>query len=166
MLLYYKVLKELAKSNKDERMPCNGIDQIQQWYAVVLDQSYHEIRIFCKDLSWLDNSFLLSSLSHFLYTPWTSVKILLKEDCNLSFLGPMLSLKHLEIKIAKGSYATPEAKEFAVADDRCFRFESSPDFGIINFNHFNDSEQLIDAFDQAFKFGTIKDVKKVETNNE
>lgn len=166
MSLYYKVLKQLAESNKDERMPCTGVERIQQWYSVILDQSYHEIRIFCKDLNWLDNSFLLSSLSHFLYTPWTNVKILLKEDYNLSFLGPMLSLKNLEIKIAKGSYATPEAKEFAVADDRCFRFESSPDLGIINFNHFDDSFKLIDAFDQAFKFGFIKDVKKVEINNE
>jgi hypothetical protein len=166
MSIYYSALKNLAKSNSDERLPCNGNDQIQQWYAIVLNQSYHEIRIFAKDLSWLNNLFILDLLYKFLYTPWTSVKILLKEDCDLSFLGPIFNLKNLEVKIAKGSYALADAKEFTVVDDRCFRFEAQPDFGIINFNNFDDSFKLIDAFDQAFKFGLVKDVKKVETNNE
>lgn len=63
MSTYYAVLKKLAESNKNERFPCTSVEQIQQWYTVVLNHSYSEIRIFAKDLNCFNNLFLLNALS-------------------------------------------------------------------------------------------------------
>lgn len=164
MSTYYAVLKKLAESNKNERMPCTSVEHIQQWYSIVLNHSYSEIRIFAKDLNYFNNIYLLDILDKFLSNPWKTIKILLKEDCDLSWLN-QISGDNLEIKIATGSYSKPDAKEFTVADASCFRFEARPDLGIINFNHYDDSIELVSAFDQAFALGYIK-VKKVESNNE
>lgn len=165
MSKYYATLKKLAESNANERLMCTSMDAIQQWYSVVLDHSYSEIRIFCKDLNWLNNLYFLNLLNQFLFFPWKNVKILLKEDCDLSWLN-QFNNNYLEIRIATGSYSKPEAKEFTVVDDNCFRFEVRPDFGVINFNHYDDSRKLIVAFDAAFALASIKDFKKVENNNE
>jgi hypothetical protein len=157
---YYRVLKILAEKNVNERMPCSSLHEIQKFYSIVLTHKYSEIRIFCKDLGWLNNQYLIDLLGGFLYIPWNNIKILLKEDCDLSWLNQFSNNDNLQIRIAKGSYSKPEAKEFAVIDDRCFRFEA-PQFGIINFNHKKDSKPLIDAFNEAFKLGAPK---KIENN--
>lgn len=164
MITYYDMIKKLSEKNRNERMPSNGLKEIQQWYSIVLDQPYLEVRIFCKDLNWLNNQFMLDKLHNFLYNRWASVKILLKEDCDLSWFHYPNQNGNLEIRTATGSYSSAEAKEFAVVDDHCFRFEVRPDFGIINFNHYNDSQRLIDAFHQAFHMGLIKNFKKVKEN--
>lgn len=162
MSQYYDVLKDLAESNEDERMSCSRLDQIQQWYSVVLNHSYTKIRIFCKDLDWLNNQLLLDALHNFLYAPWAHIQILLKEDCDLSWFHFKNNGGNLEIKTAVGSYATPEAKEFTVADDHCYRFEVSPDFGLINFNNHDDAFNLINAFDKAFLMGVVKEFRKTK----
>lgn len=160
MHTYYSVLKYLAEKNKNERMPCTSLAHIQQWYAVILDH-YSDIKIFCKDLSCLNNSFHLNSLNEYLSRPWKNIRILLKEDCDLSWLEQFSNNDNLQIRIAKGSYTTADAKEFSVADEVAFRFEAKPDLGIINFNHKKDSKPLIDAFNEAFKLGSPK---KIENN--
>lgn len=166
MFNYYSVLKKLAESDKDERITCTGLEKIQQWYSVVLDRPYLEIRIFCKDLDWLNDQLLLDALYNFLYNRWANVKILLKEDCDLSWFHYPNQNGNLEIRTAVGSYSTSEAKEFTVIDDHCFRFEVAPDFGIINFNNFDDSSKLIDAFNKAFRMGHIKNFRKAKKINE
>lgn len=163
---YYRVLKILAEKKINERMPCTGVNKMQQWYAVILNHSYSEIRIFCKDLNLLNSSFYIESLSNYLNNPWRTIKILLKEDCDLSWLEPLAKYDNLQIRIARGSYSEASAKEFSVADDHAFRFEAKPDFGILNFKDKGASLKLIEAFDEALKFSSAKDIKKVENNNE
>ena len=160
MSSYYSVLKYLTEKNSNERMPCTSVEHIQQWYAVILDH-YSDIKIFCKDLSCLNNSFHLNSLSDYLNSPWKNIQILLKEDCDLLWLEQFSNNDNLQIRIAKGSYTKVDAKEFSVADEAAFRFEAKPDFGILNFNHKKDSKPLIDAFNEAFKLGITK---KIENN--
>ncbi len=166
MSTYYGVLKKLAEKNINERMPCTGVDKAQQWYSIILSHSYSDIKIFCKDLNWLNNLYILSLLKDYLSNPWKTVKILLKEDSDLSWLDPFIYNDNLQIKIATDSYSKDDAKEFSVADERAFRFEAKPDFGILNFNHRDDSYKLVDAFNQAFAFVKYKDLKKVKNNNE
>jgi len=165
MLSYYSVLKYLAEKNANERMPCTRVEHVQQWYAVILNH-YSDIKIFCKDLSCLNNSFHLNSLSDYLGSPWKNIQILLKEDCDLPWLEQFSNNDNLQIRIARGSYTKADAKEFSVADEVAFRFEAKPDFGILNFKDTAVSRKLINAFDEAFKLGSIKNVKKVENNNE
>jgi hypothetical protein len=168
MYNYYDVLKMLAEKNKDERMPCTGPDKIQQWYRVVFQQPYTKIRVFANDLSFLQNEFMMDLLDKYLYNPWASIQILLKEDCDLSWFHHNNKNGNLEIRIAVGSYSKQDAKEFAVADDHCYRFESSFDLAICNFHNYEDSIILIQAFDKAFSFGTAKSfrTKPKESNND
>ena len=161
---YREIIEKFARQRLNQRVP-NGLPQ----HAAILIETMFknaaaEMRIFTGELNKrvFGEPQAIEAALKFLSKPYAMLRILLQKDLSREEVLELPLVKSLnklndlhgrvEIVSASGTYATDEAKHFAVMDNDGYRFEFDHENckAVANFNDPVTAKELIEAFDSAF----------------
>ena len=167
---YHKSISDLADCSSNQRVLNSKPKHAVAFFVNMFRHAKRCVRIFS---DFRDDTFgnrkLRLAAQQYVSDPTHELKLLFQLPPNFkqspvetvrscSFISYLDPIDH-EIRVAQGNYADPNIQQFAIIDERGFRYEAEGKrICVANFNEPETARKLARAFDEAFEMGRELDL--------